>query len=301
MIAAGNRAMANASFIGHCRSLAALSRVKLSLAVAFSGIAGFVSVFHTFSWKALSTFAGVALLSAGASAFNQVQEKDLDAIMERTRFRPLLTKQVSPGMALLFAIGSTLSGLAILFFGTTPLAALLGCFALAWYCVVYTPLKRRTLFALPVGALTGALVPLMGSAAATGRIGGPAIGIACFLFFWQVPHFLLMLLTYGQEYQAAGFPYMSILKNEGRFRSIVFVWCAASSASALSFPLFGVVSGIAPIATLVVLNVSFVSYFYFKAVRNSKVLVVNEAFRSMYIFQGCMLALVVTQGIFPDL
>jgi protoheme IX farnesyltransferase len=279
------------------RTLAELSRVKLSFAVALSAVAGFVPVCHSLSWGLLAAFAGVALLSAAASAFNQIQEMDLDALMERTRFRPLLTEQASPGQALVFAIGSALAGLAILFFYTTPLASLLGGCTLVWYCMVYTPLKRKTLFALPVGALTGALPPLIGCAAATGKILGPAVGIACFLFFWQVPHFLLMLLKYGREYEAAGFPYMSILKNEGRFRGIVFVWCAAASASALAFPLFGLVSGLWTLATLIAPNILFIVYFYVRMLRASAAIDVNMAFRAMYLFQGSILALVIVQGI----
>jgi protoheme IX farnesyltransferase len=301
MIPAGKRGPDDIPLAARLGALAALSRVTLSLAVAFSSFAGFVSVFHAVSSRAIGTFAGVALLSAAASAVNQIQEKSLDAVMDRTRMRPLLTRHVSPVQALIFALCSTLAGLATLFFYTTPLAALLGGFTLAWYCAVYTPLKRITLFAIPVGALTGALAPLIGCAAATGKIMGPAIGLACFLFFWQVPHFLLMLLKYGRQYEAAGFPYMSILKNESRFRGIVLVWCAAASASTLAFPLFGLVYGRALIATLIILNILFVLYFVFKMVRPPEIISINRAFGSLYLFQGCMLALVIVQGVWPGL
>jgi heme o synthase len=301
MILADDPADAGVSLVARFRALAALSRVKLSLAVAGTAVAGFVSVSHLLTWRTLVTFAGVALLSAAASAFNQLQERGLDAAMERTRLRPLITRQISPSLALAFAIGSALAGFAILFFYTTPLATLLGGFSLAWYCALYTPLKRKTLFALPVGALTGALAPVIGCVAATGRICVPAIGIACFLFFWQVPHFLLMLLKYGHEYEKAGFPFMSISKNEDRFKRIVFVWCAAVSASSLVFPLFGLVYGQALVAALVVLNVLFIFFFCFKMVTTPKSLAVDKAFRSMYLFQGCVLALVILQGIFPGL
>jgi protoheme IX farnesyltransferase len=121
-----NAAIAGMSFVARCRIISDLSRVKLSLAVAFSAVAGFVSVSHTLSWKVLGPFLGVALLSAAASAFNQLQERELDAVMERTRFRPLITAKVSKGQALIFAFIASLAGFAILFFVTTPLAALIG-------------------------------------------------------------------------------------------------------------------------------------------------------------------------------
>jgi heme o synthase len=289
------------SFLGRCRTISDLSRVKLSVAVALSAVAGFVAVSHAISWGLLGTFAGVALLSAAASAFNQLQEMDLDAVMDRTRFRPLLTGCISRREALIFGIGAALAGFAVLYFRTTHAAALLGGFTLAWYCAVYTPLKRKTLFALPVGALTGALAPVIGCTAATGKISGPVVCLACFLFFWQVPHFLLMLFKYGREYEKAGFPYMSILTNEARFRSIVFVWCAAASVSSLAFPLFGLVSGVSLTTALVVANLFFIFYFYFKMARAAKIFSVNKAFRLMYMFQGCVLTLVIAQGILTGL
>jgi heme o synthase len=295
----GNEALAAFPCIPYCRAIAVLTRVRLSLAVAACAVAGFLSVRHSLSWGILCTFSGVALLSAAASALNQVQEKDLDAFMERTRRRPLPSGQLSRGQALLFATVSGTGGFALLFSGTTPAAALLGIFALVWYNAVYTPIKRKTLFALPVGALTGALAPVIGCAAATGRLDGPVIGIACFLFFWQVPHFFLMLLKYGPEYEKAGFPYMTILKNDGHFRGIVFIWCVAASVSTLLFPLFGLVSNVALVTGLVLLNAGFILSCYFNVVRAQGTIGFHMAFRSMYLFQGCMFAVVMAQGIFP--
>ena len=279
------------------RALAALSRVNLSLAVAASAAAGFVCVSHALSWKALAAFAGIALLAAAASALNQIQEKDLDGRMERTRNRPLPAQRITVRWALAAALLLGIAGCALLFFCTTPLAALLGVCAAVWYNLVYTPLKRRTLFAVPVGALTGALAPVIGCVAATGRIRMAAAGIGFFIFFWQIPHFLLMLLKYGPQYGNAGFPYVSILRDEVRFRNIAFVWYAAASASTLLFPLFGTVSNVALIASLVFLNAAFVLYFYFRVVRAKGAIDFGGAFRSMYLFQGCMLGLVIVQGI----
>jgi protoheme IX farnesyltransferase len=284
------------------KAMASLTRVRLSLVVASFAAAGYFSVNHSLSRGVLFTFSGVALLSAAASVLNQIQEKDLDALMERTKNRPLQLKRFTVRQAFLAALILGCAGSVILFFGTTPVAALLGFFTLVWYNAVYTPIKRKTLFALPVGALTGAFAPVIGSAAATGRIAGPAIGIACFLFFWQVPHFLLMLLKYGPEYEKAGFPYSTILKNEGRFRGIVFIWCVAASVSTLLFPLFGLVLDKGLIAALVLCNGLFVLYFYFKVLlRRIKTPDFNSVFRSLYLFQGSVLVLLIVQGLFPYL
>jgi protoheme IX farnesyltransferase len=292
-------AMISTTYSARLKTLAALTRIKLSIAVAVSAVAGFVAACHTISFGAFYTFVGVALLSASASVLNQVQEKDLDARMERTKNRPLVTHQISIPLALAISLVSAVAGFAILFAATTTFAALLGVFTLFWYNAVYTPLKRKTLIALPVGALTGALAPIIGCVAANNRLDATAVGIGFFLFFWQVPHFLLLLLKYGPEYQKAGYPYMAQVKHETRFRYIVFLWLVATSVSTLLFPLYGFVSLIWLVAVLIGVNILFISYYFVALIKNKKPLDLNAAFRFMYVFQACILLVLVVQALLP--
>ncbi len=279
------------------KTFPALTRLRLSLVIAFSAIVGYVCAGHEISWKLTIVFVGVALLSAGASAFNQVQEKDLDARMERTQDRPLPTGKWSVRQALYIAILLSTSGFFLLVFWTNFLAAMLGAFTLVWYCGIYTPLKRKTLFALPVGALTGALAPLIGCAAAIGHIQISAIGIGLFLLFWQVPHFLIMLLKYGHQYQNAGFPYLSMLNDLPRFKRIVFVWIVAASVTTLVFPLFYIVSTALLIIVLILINILFLAYTAGWALRGVYAQRYKGMFRVLYLYQAAVLGIVVAQGL----
>jgi len=274
-----------------------LTRLRLSLVIAFSAIVGFVCASHEISWRLLITFVGVGLLSAGASAFNQVLEKDLDSRMGRTQNRPLLTGQFTSGQALFLATVLSIAGFAALLVRANELAALLGAFTLVWYCAVYTPLKQKTLFALPVGALTGALAPLVGCAAALGHIQVSAVSLGLFLFFWQVPHFLIMLLKYGQQYQNAGFPYMSILSDVRRYKRIVFVWIVAASVSTLLFPLFYIVSNVILVGVLISVNILFLTFSIIWMRKDIDAIKYKGIFRVLYGYQATILTVVMIQGL----
>src|SRR5512138_876629 len=118
-----------------------LTRFNMSAAIAFSAVAGYLFFNKGFDWTVLAVFTGVLLLAGSATALNQFQERNQDALMERTRDRPLPTGELTPGSALLFSAIMGFCGLIILFFFTNPLTALLGAANMAWYNGVYTPLK----------------------------------------------------------------------------------------------------------------------------------------------------------------
>jgi heme o synthase len=184
----------------------------------------------------------VALLACGGSALNQVLERDLDRLMERTKDRPIPRGDLLPAAATLLGAACLLAGLALLAVAGGTLPALLGAAALFWYLAVYTPLKRRTPFALAIGALCGALAPVIGWSVAG---GSPAdfrvMLLAGILYLWQIPHFWLLQRRHAEDYRRAGFPLFAP-PAEGRGPSPLFrLWMVALIAAALMLPAFGMI------------------------------------------------------------
>ncbi len=162
------------------------------------------------------TLAGTALLSAGSSVLNQVLERDFDARMDRTSDRPLPAGRMSPDTALLFGVAIAIVGLLELAVGVNLLTALLGAVALAGYIFVYTPLKRVSSLATVIGAVPGAIPPLMGWAAVDNQIGVGGWTLFGILFLWQLPHFLAIAWLCKDDYERAGFPMLPVVEPTGR-------------------------------------------------------------------------------------
>jgi protoheme IX farnesyltransferase len=272
------------------KTVPALTRFTLSLIVACSALTGFVCFRHAIGIDAWAAFAGVFLLACAASALNQYQERNYDALMDRTKNRPLPMRQMGGRAVLLITVLFGLAGISILYFGTKPLAALLGVLALLWYNGVYTPLKRKTRFAVLIGAFTGALPPLVGYTAAGGPILSTCLILSLFMFLWQVSHFQLLLVKYGKEYERAGFPAMMSMTNEKSVRISVFIWLTAAGGCALLFPLSGMISGLGMIWLVIFACVLIVSYFLAFAVLTVKHFNFRTASYSMYLFQACIFA-----------
>jgi protoheme IX farnesyltransferase len=165
------------------------------------------------SW--LPTLIGVALLFAGASALNQLLERHSDALMPRTANRPLPAGRLQPWTVLFLGCTLSAGGLAVLFAVHEPLAAGLGAFALVVYVCVYTPLKRRTTLNTLIGAIPGAVPPLIGWAAARGRLDIGALALFLIVVLWQVPHFLAIAWIYRDEYARAGLCMLPVCDPDG--------------------------------------------------------------------------------------
>lgn len=153
-----------------------------------------------------ATLAGAMLAGAGAAALNMVMERDVDAKMRRTRNRPIPAGRVSVGGALAFGALLSAAGVGVLAAGANPAAAALGAATIAVYLFAYTPLKRLSSLAIPVGAVSGALPPLIGWAGATGGLSAGAGLLFAVLFLWQLPHFLSIAWLYREDYERAGLP-----------------------------------------------------------------------------------------------
>jgi protoheme IX farnesyltransferase len=157
------------------------------------------------AWRSALALLGTVLIVAAANALNMYLERDIDGRMERTRRRPLVEGRLSPDAAVGFGTLAALLALPLLLIGANPLTAVLGLVAFASYVWAYTPLKRVSGAALFVGAVPGALPPLMGWTTATGRLDAPGLALFAILFVWQLPHFLAIALYRAEDYATAGF------------------------------------------------------------------------------------------------
>lgn len=162
------------------------------------------------------TICGTALVAGASAALNQVYERDTDALMRRTRTRPLPDGRMVPAEARWFAAVLGMLGLLQLAVGANPLAALVALATLVSYVAIYTPLKRHTPLSTMIGAVPGALPPLIGWAAARGSLGPAAWVLFGIVFLWQIPHFLAIAWLYRDEYERAGMPLLPVIHPDGR-------------------------------------------------------------------------------------
>jgi protoheme IX farnesyltransferase len=178
----------------------------LSFLVAFSCAFGYLLGSRQTDLSTLALlFIGGFLLSGASVIINQIIEKDLDKLMTRTMNRPLPTHRISVNEAWAFAVVCMVSGVLILFVYTNPLTTLLSVLSMVLYAFVYTPLKRVGPIAVFVGAIPGALPPLLGWTAATGGLSYEAWIIFGIQFIWQFPHFWAIAWVADDDYKKAGF------------------------------------------------------------------------------------------------
>ena len=164
----------------------------------------------------IHTLVGTALVAAGAAALNQVWERETDALMSRTRTRPLPAGRMNAAEGAWFGVTLSVVGIVDLAVAVNTLSAIVAALTLASYVFVYTPLKRRTSLSTLVGAIPGALPAVIGWTAATGSITLPAFVLFGIVFFWQMPHFLAIAWLYRDDYAAAGIPLLPVLEPDGR-------------------------------------------------------------------------------------
>ena len=196
----------------------ALAKPRLNGLVVASTLAGYAMAGGDTSdvVRVSCTVLGTGLVAGGASAFNQVLERDSDGLMRRTRMRPLPDGRLQPSEALLFGAALSASGLALLALGVNALSAFVALTTLVSYAVVYTPLKRRTSFATVIGAIPGALPPVMGWAAGRGSVSQGAWVLFGIVFLWQLPHFLAIAWIYREDYARARLRMLPVLEPDGR-------------------------------------------------------------------------------------
>ncbi len=215
-------------------------KIRIAELVALSTATGFVLARGGVDWRIVPAVVGIFFMAAGSGALNQIQERHLDARMERTRHRPLPSGKLLPHHALAIALTLLTMGGVILFVFFGWLAAALGVLNALWYNGVYTPLKRITPFAVIPGALIGAVPPAIGWIAAGGAWWDKRLwALAFFFFIWQIPHFWLLLLNFGEDYERAGFPSLFRQFTKHQVARITFMWILATVFTTVFFPLYG--------------------------------------------------------------
>lgn len=158
---------------------------------------------------------GIALVAGGAAGLNQVYERDTDSLMWRTRTRPLAAQRVSAAEATIFSASLAAAGLGVVLVASNVLAAFLTLLTLISYNVIYTPMKRRSQLATLVGAVPGALPPMIGWVAADGALTREAWALFAIVFVWQIPHFMAIAWLYRDDFERAGFPLLPVIEPDG--------------------------------------------------------------------------------------
>ncbi len=200
---------------------------------------------------AIALFA-TSLVMGSANALNMYLERDVDAEMERTCMRPLPTGRLAPSVALWFGLTLGAWGILFLAFGVGPLTASLAALALFSYVLAYTPLKRTTPLALWVGAVPGALPPLIGWTATTGSLSLAALSVFGILFFWQIPHFCAIALFRQADYERAGLKVLPAVRGVRATKRVIVVSSVVMVLATLAPVPLGVAGvGYAAVATLV--------------------------------------------------
>ncbi len=159
---------------------------------------------------------GIALVAGGAAGLNQIYERDTDSLMFRTRMRPLAAQRVTPAEARIFSFALVVIGLAIVATTANLLAAFLAVLTVVSYNGIYTPMKRRSQLATLVGAVPGALPPMIGWVAARGALTPEAWALFAIVFVWQIPHFMAIAWLYRADFSRAGFPLLPVVEPTGK-------------------------------------------------------------------------------------
>ncbi|MHC5012234.1 MAG: UbiA family prenyltransferase [Planctomycetota bacterium] len=222
---------------GLLSGLLELTKARITVFVTLSVATGYLLFTERIETGILLPMLGVFLLGMGSAALNQVQEASIDARMGRTRRRPIPAGAIPRDWAAFVALVLIGAGLTVL--SSAKHHALvclgLGVLAVVWYNAVYLVLKRVTAFAVVPGSLVGAIPPVIGWCAAGGVVTDETIlEIAFFFFLWQIPHFWLLLLLYGREYEEAGLPSPTGLLAREQFGRVTFVWILAVVASGIA-------------------------------------------------------------------
>jgi protoheme IX farnesyltransferase len=216
-----------------------LTKFRITALVSFTTGLGYILAANHLSFTLFYVITGIFLLAAASSSLNHWQEKNTDAMMDRTKFRPIPSGRIEPVTAVYVSLGLLLSGSVVLLAATNFTTFLVGIFTFFWYNGVYTPLKRKTAFAIIPGALVGALPPVAGWTAAGGELlDGRIMIIAAYFFIWQIPHFWLLLMLYGSDYEKGGFPTLNKVFSPGQLKRITSMWLAGNVMTAMMIPLF---------------------------------------------------------------
>ena len=269
------QALAAPGFASVSRDYLQLSKSRIVLMVLITTAAGYIiGAPHVDLLVLLNALIGTALVAAGTNALNQYIEREQDAKMKRTRLRPLPDGRITPRSALLFSVGISVAGTLYLGLTVNWLTATLGALTLTSYIFIYTPLKRISTLCTIVGAVPGAIPPLMGWTAATGSLGVGGWILFGILFFWQLPHFMAISWIYREDYGRAGFEMVSVRDADGTSTARQAILYSLALIAVSVAPLFAKMNGLtylagAVISGLVLLAAS-IAFFFDRSNRTAK-------------------------------
>ncbi|MGB0371661.1 MAG: heme o synthase [Opitutales bacterium] len=216
-----------------------LTKPRLSMMSVITAIVGYMLADPTHSWSAIfGLIVGTTMAAGGAAALNQWWERESDAMMVRTRGRPIPAGAISPEAALFFGLTLSFLGTLILFYANNLLAALLAFATVALYVLVYTPLKQVSSWNTAIGAIPGAIPPLIGWAAAAGRIDVMGWVLFAILLLWQIPHFMAIAWTHREDYSGAGYRMVTTDEPTGFSAAIQSLVCTVLLFAATLVPTF---------------------------------------------------------------
>jgi protoheme IX farnesyltransferase len=235
----------------------ALTKPRLNLLVVLTSAAGYYLGDASTSgvWPIAQAVGGTALVAGGAAVLNQVYERDTDALMRRTRTRPLPDGRIAPADARAFGLALAGCGLALLLAAQIA-AALLALTTVIVYLLVYTPMKRHSPAATLVGAVPGALPPLIGWTAAHGSVSLGGWTLFAIVFVWQIPHFMAIAWMYRDDYGKAGFPMLPVIDPQGHRAGRQAFWYAVALVPVSLAPAWVGISGRAYGISAVLLSVA---------------------------------------------
>jgi protoheme IX farnesyltransferase len=209
-----------------------------------TGVGYFFGASGVLHWPLLiHTLIGTGLIASGTAALNQWYERDADLLMRRTSARPLPSGKMTALNALRFGVALAVVGFAELALGVNVLAAMLGAFTLGSYLFIYTPLKQRSHLSTVIGALPGAMPPLMGYAASHGSLTPEAWTLFAILFIWQFPHFLAIAWMYREDYARAGILMLPVVEPDGMSTGRQIILYASTLIPVSLFPVLLGMSG----------------------------------------------------------
>lgn len=215
-----------------------LSKPIISLTVSLSAITGYILAAEKIDIKTLYLFLGIYAFSGAASTLNQIQERKFDKLMKRTKNRLIPSGKISIMEGLIFFIVFSFLGSVLLLYGTNGIAFILAVSTMIIYNLIYTPLKRVTMISIFIGAIVGALPPLIGWVAGNGYIfDWEILVLAMFFYMGQIPHFSLLSLKFGDEFKTAGYPVMNDYLSINQIKNVSFIWILATGMIALMISL----------------------------------------------------------------
>jgi protoheme IX farnesyltransferase len=228
-------ALAERSALASLRDIVALGKPRITFMVLVTTAGGiWLAPSPLPQARAVITLIGIALVVAAANSFNMYLERDIDALMARTRNRPLPAGRMQPEVALGFGLFAAVLSVPLVRYAANPLTAGLSLLSLVLYVCAYTPLKRRSTLALLVGAIPGAIPALLGWTASTGKMNATGLALFAILFVWQIPHFIAISMFRAEEYGRAGIKVVPLERGFDGARWRIIAWSVVQFAASLT-------------------------------------------------------------------